>query len=426
MAAEAERRLLDAAEERLGRAAERLSRHGQPEREVTRRPRTSTPICSCSRATSCTAGRSRCARRRASWSTTRPARSCSCGPGSRRRPSRRSRGRVRGTAGPDRRTGGERGPGVGPAPRPGPTTRGWTPSCSRPATGATSPTATATGARRRSPPTSTPAGTRSTSRSRTGSTTSTSAPSSATPTRSWPPRCTSSAAAAGTAAARWSPTATSTSATTPRSTLRGVGGGGRRCPCSASTTCPARWPIDGYALPRALRAAVRPGGPGAVGRGARAGRGGAGDPPVRLDPVDQRRRRLGGGDARVGAPPRPRARRDQQRLDTERHRPGGCPAASTARPRRRPRRPSSRRRGRPTRPRAARRTWTVSSGLMNNQRVPVEDGGDAVAGVGHREHALQRRRLLARDHRDAQPRPHRRRAGLAPGAAAKRHSTAWP
>ena len=64
-----------------------------------------------------------------------------------------------------------------PTPSRGPRIPASIPSCWRPATGATWPTATATGATTRSSPSSTPAGTRSTSPSRTGSTTSTSGPS---------------------------------------------------------------------------------------------------------------------------------------------------------------------------------------------------------------------------------------------------------
>ena len=52
--------------------------------------------------------------------------------------------------------------------------------------------------------------------------------------------------------------------------------------------------------PGALRAAVRPGGPRALAGGARAVGRRAGHPSVRLDPLDQRGRRLGGRDARVG------------------------------------------------------------------------------------------------------------------------------
>ena len=99
-----------------------------------------------------------------------------------------------------------------PAPRPGAARRRRPPQRRRPL-----PLLADRGDRRRP---RRAAGTRSTSRSRTGSTTSTSARSCAPRTPSWPPRCTSSAAAAGTAAARWSPTATSTSATTPRRRLR--------------------------------------------------------------------------------------------------------------------------------------------------------------------------------------------------------------
>ncbi len=85
----------------------------------------------------------------------------------------------------------------------GPRASSGTPTCCARVIAATWWTATATGAWRRSSPTSTPAGTASTSRSRTGSTTSTSARSCAPPTPSSPPRCTSSATAGGTAAARW-------------------------------------------------------------------------------------------------------------------------------------------------------------------------------------------------------------------------------
>ena len=70
---------------------------------------------------------------------------------------------------------------------------------------------------------------------------------------------------------------------------------------------------------------------------------------------------------------------------------------------------------------AGRSTWTVSSGLMNSQRSQSMTRRDAVAGVGDRQHALQRRRRLAGDDRDAQARPHGGRAGLAPGAAGEPH-----
>ena len=112
------------------------------------------------------------------------------------------------------------------------------------------------------------AGTRSTSRSRTGSTTSTSGRSCATPTRSWRRRSTSWAAAAGTGAARWSPTATSTSATTPRST-RSPTWAGR--PAGARHRQPAgRRAIDAYPLPERCALLFGQEGPGALARGPRA------------------------------------------------------------------------------------------------------------------------------------------------------------
>ena len=48
--------------------------------------------------------------------------------------------------------------------------------------------------------------------------------------------------------------------------------------------------------------------------------------------------------------------------------------------------------------------------------VPAHDRRDPVAGVGHREHALQRRRLLAGDDADLQPRPGGRRPVIEPAA----------
>jgi hypothetical protein len=56
--------------------------------------------------------------------------------------------------------------------------------------------------------------------------------------------------------------------------------------------------------PRVLRPAVRPGGTGPLRRRARALRGDPAHPPVRLDPLDQRRRRQRRGDARVDPPSR--------------------------------------------------------------------------------------------------------------------------
>ena len=188
-------------------------------------------------------------------------------------------------------------------PSRGPTTRAWTPSCSRRATAATSPTATATGAWRRSSPTSTGAATRSTSPSRTGSTTSTSARSCATRTRSWPPRSTSSAPGAGTGAARWSPTATSTSATTRRSTAFAAWARGRgRCRCSASTTCRARSRSTATRCRERCVLLFGQEGPGLSEEARALSRGGARDPPVRLHPLDQRGRGERRRDARVDPP----------------------------------------------------------------------------------------------------------------------------
>ena len=86
----------------------------------------------------------------------------------------------------------EEQPGVGPHPRPWPDDPRLDPELLAEGDRRNVVDRTATGASRRSSPTSTRGGTRSTSRSRTGSTTSTSARSSATRTRSSPPRCTSS------------------------------------------------------------------------------------------------------------------------------------------------------------------------------------------------------------------------------------------
>ena len=64
-------------------------------------------------------------------------------------------------------------------------------------------------------------------------------------------------------------------------------------------------------------------------------------------------------------------------------------------------------------PLAARRAQRVHRqlGVDEVEAVPREQGGDAVAGVGHGEHALQRRRLDALQDRRQQPRPHRGRPG---------------
>src|SRR5690606_22913789 len=112
------------------------------------------------------------------------------GPGRPRAPGARRRGPTRRSA-------------SGRTPTRGRTTPASTRSCWPAVTVATSSTATATGRSRPSSPTWTPGGTRSTWPSRTGATTSTSARSSATPTPSWPRRCTSSGAGAGTGGGRW-------------------------------------------------------------------------------------------------------------------------------------------------------------------------------------------------------------------------------
>ena len=139
---------------------------------------------------------------------------------------------------------------MGRGPDRGRPTRGWTRSCWRTVTAATSSTATATGRSRRSWRTSTPAGTRSTSPSRTGRTTSTSAPWCAPPTRSSRPRCTSSATAAGIVAGPWSPTATSTCGTTRRWTTCSRGRRRRAIPVLGVDNLPGSVPLEGYALPR--------------------------------------------------------------------------------------------------------------------------------------------------------------------------------
>ena len=169
---------------------------------------------------------------------------------------------------------------------------------------------------RRSWPTSTPAGTPSTWPSRTGSTTSTSGRSCATPTRSWPPRCTSSATGAGTGAARWSPTATSTCATTrPPTTSR------RTCTSGGSTllgidNLPGlRAPRDhGDAAARCASCSARRG-RGCPTPAREVCDGDVLDRPVRLDPLDQRQRRRGDRDAHLDrAARRPVRRRRLARL----------------------------------------------------------------------------------------------------------------
>ena len=62
-------------------------------------------------------------------------------------------------------------------------------------------------------------------------------------------------------------------------------------PVIAIDNVPGSVAIETFDFPEALRAPVRPGGPGSQRRGARRGRRGRRDQPVRLDPVDQRLRR---------------------------------------------------------------------------------------------------------------------------------------
>ena len=186
--------------------------------------------------------------------------------------------------------------------------------CSPRATDATSWTATATGRWPRSSPTWTPAGTTSTSRSRTGSTTSTSARSSAPPTRSSPARCTSSATGAGTGGARWSPTATSTSSTTRTSPslaahLRDQPGG----PVAlwGIDNLPGSLHLETTEVPRRVCFLFGQEGPGLSDAGPRGLRRDVLDRAVRLDAVHQRLGRRRDRDARVGA----RARGPVRRLD---------------------------------------------------------------------------------------------------------------
>ncbi len=67
---------------------------------------------------------------------------------------------------------------------------------------------------------------------------------------------------------------------------------------------PGAEPIDTYPLPERCALLFGQEGPGLSAEARALSRRRAGDPPVRLDPLDQRGRRVGGGDARVGPPPR--------------------------------------------------------------------------------------------------------------------------
>ena len=109
-----------------------------------------------------------------------------------------------------------------------------------------------------------------------------------------------------------------------------------------------------------VRARLRSGGPGPVRADARRVRGRAAHRAVRLDPLDQRRRRGGDRDARLGAPARLRPAGELS--------PGGRGRASATAPRRTPRRRVRRRRptGRPgRRPRPTRRggasAWSTAA-----------------------------------------------------------------
>ena len=62
-------------------------------------------------------------------------------------------------------------------------------------------------------------------------------------------------------------------------------------------------------------------------------------------------------------------------------------------------------------PTGSRCRWTVSSGLMNSQRLMSSSQRGAVAAVGSDEHALERRGLFVRHERVAHPHPHGGRPG---------------
>ena len=81
-------------------------------------------------------------------------------------------------------------------------------------------------------------------------------------------------------------------------------------------------PIESAELPTTSGAAVRTGGSGSVGAGACRGGAGVVDQPVRLDPIDQRRRRIGDRDAHVDPTTRgvTEAVEDQLRSTTRRRR----------------------------------------------------------------------------------------------------------
>ena len=163
---------------------------------------------------------------------------------------------------------------------------------------------------------------------------------------------------------------------------------------------------------RALRAAVRPGGPGPVARGARAVR-----PPCWRSASSARRARstrggLGGGHARMDQAPRgatssacaPCATTPSSSLSTERARPAPPAAIDVSRVE--------------ADPLAARPRAEVHGELGVDEQPPAtsEHGRDAVARVGDDEHALDAGRLLAGDERHAHARPDRRRAALPPAA----------
>ena len=77
-------------------------------------------------------------------------------------------------------------------------------------------------------------------------------------------------------------------------------GAARRCRCWGSTTCRARWRSTRTSCRARCVLLFGQEGPGLSAEARALVGGGAGDPPVRLHPLDQRRGRFGRGDARVG------------------------------------------------------------------------------------------------------------------------------
>ena len=179
--------------------------------------------------------------------------------------------------------------GVGPHPGPGPTTPGSTPSCWRAATAATSSTGTGTGGSRRSSPTST--------RRRHPF---------HVAVENWRHDLNIGTvvrnANAFVAAAvhivgrrRWNRRGAMVTERYqhvehhPTIDDLVAWAAGEDLPLVGIDNLPGSVPLETVALPRALRARVRPGGPGPVGRGPGRLRARCARSPVRLDPLDQRR-----------------------------------------------------------------------------------------------------------------------------------------